>query len=400
MIGKKNDDATDSFLGYLHQVRFALLGGLKLRDPTESVAIELLDDVSFESRTGPQDSLHQLKHSLVKRASLGAKSVDVWKTLGNWASKITNGKVRLDDLNLYLHTTGRVSSQSPLSNVKFRNRNEKKALIDLSKAAWSTDSAVIKKHAEKFLALSSKQQLALLECMTIVDESANIEEAAAEIEQLLAISSRPEALATHRKYLEGWFFDRVIHGMVGESDKKITAQEIRNQSTVIRDLLVQSHLPDLDEVDVPETELADDDSRCFVRQLKLINAIPVKIRRAQTEHFQALTQRSRWSREGLLAVAELPKFDRKLIEEWGIRHELACQNSSNASESCELEEAMKVFRWVEENAPSAPQLFIRQSFTEPYLIRGSFHMLSDRQLVGWHPRYTQLLNDIQQSSGE
>ncbi len=388
-----HDEATDSFLGYLHQVRFGLLGGLKLRDPSEAVAIEFLDDVSFATPSGQPRALHQLKHSLVRKASLGASSVDVWKTLGNWASKFSAGAVDLEDLTLFLHTTGRVSTRSPLSHLRFRDRNEQKALTELSEAASSSTNSVIQRNAGKLDSLSHSQQIMLLERLTVVDEATNIVEAAAEIEQLLAISSRPETLTTHRQYLEGWFYDRVIQGMTGEADQQITAQEIRNQSTVVRDRLVQDYLPDLDETAVPESELSDDDCRCFVRQLRLIDAAPSKVRRAQTEHFQALTQRSKWSREGLLAVKELPKFDRRLIGEWEIRYEAARLNSEHADEMCEIKEATKVYRWVEENAPSSAQLYVRQSFVEPYLIRGSYHMLADRRFVGWHPRYTTLLEE-------
>lgn len=386
-----HDDATDSFLGYLYQVRFGLLGGLKLRDPLEAVAIELLDDVSFATPSGQPDSLHQLKHSLVKKASLGAKSVEVWKTLGNWATKVTEGVVDLKDLTLFLHTTGRVSRQNPLSNLMIRDRNEQRALNQLCEAGSSSRNSVIQTNAAKFDILAQTEQLVLLERLTVIDNAANIVEAAAGIEQLLAISSRPETLAIHRQSLEGWFFDRVIQGMTGEADKRITAQEIRNQSTVIRDRLVQDYLPDLDDSAVPDSEISEDDSRCFVRQLRLIGAASTKVRRAQTEHFQALTQRSRWSREGLLAVEELPKFDRRLLAEWEIRHEAACLNSKDGDEQTELEEAANVYRWVEEHAPGATQLYIRKSFTEPYLIRGSYHMLADRRFVGWHPRFAALL---------
>ncbi len=392
------DDATDSFLGYLYQLRFALLGGLRLHDPSESVAVELLDDVSFSNPSGVADQLHQLKHSVQKKASLGAKSKNLWKTIGNWSSKVSNGKIDLQSTTLFLHTTGKVTMQSPLSKLMLHDRDEATALAELRTAASTSTSDVISRNSSKFVNLKKREQKALLEQIIVIDSAADIGEAARSIERVLAISSRPDDLESHRQYLEGWFFDQAIESLLGNRPRLVALQEIRNQSITIRDQLVADRLPELPFTDVPNDQIPDDDTRTFVRQLRLIASRSGRVRRAQIEHFRALTQRSEWSREGKVAVQELPKFDSRLIGEWEIRHESACVNSEGKCESVELAEAERVFKWVEEHAPSSTQLFIRRSFTEPFLIRGSFHMLADRKRVGWHPRYIELLGDDQNST--
>lgn len=392
------DDATDSFLGYLYQLRFALLGGLKLHEPSESVAVELLDDVAFASPSNDVSELHQLKHSLGKIASLGARSQNLWKSIGNWSRKVANGDINLDATTLYLHTTGKISTQSPLSKLQLHDRDESKALAELKKAAKSSTSDIIARNSAEFRKLNKAEQKALLEQIIAVDGAADVGDAATAIERVLAVSSRVEDLESHRQYLEGWFFDRVIMSLLGEKERLVSLQEIRNQSITIRDHLVSDRLPELSFANIPLDELSDDDQRTFVKQLRLIASRPARVRRAQTDHFQALTQRSVWSRDGKLAVQELPKFDSRLIDEWEIRHESACANSEGC-ENNEMPEAERVYKWVEEDAPASPQLFIRRSFTEPFLIRGSFHMLADRKSVGWHPRYVQLLDEEAGNNG-
>ncbi|MBX9653859.1 hypothetical protein K2Y11_09620 [bacterium] len=385
------DDATNPFLGYLYQLRFALLGGLTLRDPYDSVAVEFLDDVQFATSNGTTLQLHQLKHSINKKSSLGPRSENLWKTIGNWSNKVSNKQIDLNTTNLYLNTSGALTSHSPLTHLKLHNRNEAMAISELLAAASSSSNSVVKDNLAKFQSLNQSDQHLLLSQIIVLDSEVNIIEAADEIERALAISSRPEDLSKHRQFLEGWFFSRIIESLTGNDARLIAVQEIRNHSVIVRDFLVTDELPGLPIAPIPKAEFNNEDPRLFVEQLRIICARDGRIRRAQTEHFQALTKRSEWSREGKLAIEELPKFDSRLIVEWQIRHESACSNSEEADNDTIMQEAQRVYKWVEEEAPSSSQLYIRRSFSEPFLIRGSYHMLSDRLEVGWHPRYKEML---------
>jgi hypothetical protein len=74
--------ATDSVLGYLYQVRLALLCSLQrlAKDQIFSVYLETLDDVVFDSEGSPLELL-QLKHHCDRAANLTDASPDLWKTL-------------------------------------------------------------------------------------------------------------------------------------------------------------------------------------------------------------------------------------------------------------------------------------------------------------------------------
>ena len=227
--------------------------------------------------------------------------------------------------------------------------------------------------------------------MTAFGNELKIDELAKEIEVFLSVSSRPEHLAAHRRGIEGWMFDRVILSLMNPDQRLIKVSELKSVSAHVRDSLVPHDLPDeFSTLPVPKTELLADDSRPFARQLRLVG-LERKLRRAQSDHYRAFTARSEWSREGLLAIHELPRFDETLVDEWGIRHEDLCAETEYADEPEIASSAQALYQWVEQVAPQTGHLLLRTSFTKPFLIRGSYHVLSNKLLVGWHPNFLELM---------
>src|SRR3990172_986423 len=79
-----SNSAREPLLGYLYQVRVALLHALqRLRSETFRVRFEVLDDVEFQSEGAPADLL-QMKHHLKRTSGLGDSSTDLWKSLAIW----------------------------------------------------------------------------------------------------------------------------------------------------------------------------------------------------------------------------------------------------------------------------------------------------------------------------
>ena len=102
--------AADSALGYLYQVRVALLWSLRRARAGADfvVSLETLDDVTFETllATGPKaDELLQTKHHRKTEASLTDASGDLWKSLRVWFEGRANNAIP-SDAALCLLTTG------------------------------------------------------------------------------------------------------------------------------------------------------------------------------------------------------------------------------------------------------------------------------------------------------
>ncbi len=67
--------AAPSALGYLFQVRYALVLLLRADEPETLISIEKLDDVAFE-QNGEPEQLLQLKHHVINSASLRLRTAE------------------------------------------------------------------------------------------------------------------------------------------------------------------------------------------------------------------------------------------------------------------------------------------------------------------------------------
>lgn len=94
MAGKPIHSAAQSAAGYLYQARLGLAECLRYAyvDSGIDIAIEKLDDVSFEKDGSPLELL-QTKHHLKKQADLTNASVDLWKTLRVWGRSNQGGPI-------------------------------------------------------------------------------------------------------------------------------------------------------------------------------------------------------------------------------------------------------------------------------------------------------------------
>ena len=105
--------AADAALGYLYQVRCALLYTLRRQkaEPDFLVSLETLDDVTFERAGGEPSELLQTKHHRQSAAALTNSSADVWKTLRVWFEGHASGVIPAS-ANLVLVTTATAKENS------------------------------------------------------------------------------------------------------------------------------------------------------------------------------------------------------------------------------------------------------------------------------------------------
>ena len=137
---QSNFSATDSALGYLYQVRLALLSSLeRLRSgETFAVCLETMDDVVFEPEGSPAELL-QLKHHCSRAANLTDASSDFWKSLRVWIEGREEGSIP-KDAQLYLITTSDVGRGSAVSFLMSKYRNESEAIKKLRETVSTSTS--------------------------------------------------------------------------------------------------------------------------------------------------------------------------------------------------------------------------------------------------------------------
>jgi hypothetical protein len=372
-------DATASMLGYLYQVRLALLDSLRRlrRFGTFSVSIETLDDVAFQGPGSPIELL-QTKHHIDRHANLSDASPDLWRSLRVWIDAQQHGRASADSVH-YLVTTGEASAGSAASYLRLVGRNVAKAIERLDATAQTSRSADNAKAHQAYIAAAPQDRLSLVTRLVIADRAPDIVEVQAGLEAELALTVSRELVTAFVTRLEGWWFQRVIGHLTGSS-AAILSEEIDAELERLRQQFKNDNLPI--DPDLLAFEIIDETmfaSHVFVEQLRLMDLTTKRILTAMRQYFRSSEQRSRWLREGFLHVGELDDYDRLLCEEWDTRFAIMIQEVGEAAaEQAMRGAARKLYEWAELES----SLFIRPACTEPFVSRGSLHMLADDGRVG------------------
>ena len=131
-----------------------------------------------------------------------------------------------------------------------------------------------------------------------------------------------------------------------------------------------------------DTVVAELDKRPFVQQLRQIEIGAKRIEYAIRDYYRASEQRSRWAREDLLIDGELEHYERDLVEAWEPRHASIVEEAKSASREDKLALGQAIFKWAEQDAN-----FPLRTVRERFLTHGSYHILANRYVVGWHPDF-------------
>lgn len=381
-------------LGYLYQIRYALLLLISAgrEDPECEISIENLDDVAFHRRGEPSELL-QFKHHIRSQGSLGDTSTDLWRTLRVWSAGLLNDAYRADKVVFTLVTTSQAPDGSAASKLRPEAvfRDTPGALRILSEVASQHGSQANQPAYSAFRQLSQDRQHALLKAVRVLDGASGIVDLRAHICSELRYSVREDHLALLVERLEGWWADLVVRHLSGTRGTIITHRELDLKLSDIRDQFLDDNLP----IDFPrplemdETEVSQDE-RAFVRQLELVRVNPNRIRKAIGDFFRASQQRSRWVRDCLVLPDDLELYEENLVDEWGRGYEAMREVCpAGTTEHKKQEHGRDLF-----NRTDSSNIRLRPRCTEPFVCRGSYHMLANQLRVGWHRDYLERLSHL------
>jgi hypothetical protein len=390
--------AAPQSLGYIYQVRFALLALLQAEEDT-GISIETRDDVTFE-KGGTPFELIQLKHRGTA-ANLTNRSIDLWKTIRVWSTYIKQGNITPSSTRLILVSTAQAQPGSIAYLLGADNRNENLAYQMLLAEANSPQNASLKDPTlpycfNSFLNLSDNEQLSLTQATYILDGSPKIDDIPDRIKNML--------LAVHRKHrndfyerLEGWWFGKVITHL-GNQDipSVLTRFEVEDKIADLAYSFGPEALPTdfyTGEPIIPQ----DADQRIFVKQLQEIGVHPTRVQKAIQDYYRAYEQRSRWARADLLIGEELTEYEDHLVDEWerfaaAVIEALPINPSEDELSHC----GRDIFNKMEFHS-----IRIREKVTAEYVMRGTYHILADLMngrmpRVWWHPQFIERLQTLLQ----
>ena len=389
--------AKEAGLGYFYQARYGLWLLLDSDEENELV-LESLDDLVLESG-GSALELLQTKHHVRQQAVLTDASAELWKTLRIWSAHVLSRRIAVPSTRLTLITTATAPDDSIASLLRpDAGRDIRAAARRLVQVATSSANAGLRVAFDAFMALPPDAQLALLEATYVLDKSPSILDAGDRIRNRIRAAVARQHREAVSERLEGWWFARVIEQLRAASPDPISGFEVYDKLSAISEQFRPDALP-IDFLDArPETVDAQADNRMFVQQLRTIDLSKTRIEKAIIDYYRAFEQRSRWAREDLLVGGEVEAYERRLIDEWerfaaAVTQELP----ADAQEDYLRRVGRDIFGWMEFKS----DIRIRVNVTEPYVMRGSYHMLANKPApsVWWHPQFARSVAAIV-SAGE
>lgn len=392
--------AGEQGLGYLYQPRFALLQMLQLPEET-SVLVEKDDDIEFADEGG-RKTLGSLKHK-AEGERLTDLSTDFWKSVRIWLTRyVDSGKV-VSTHRFYLFTTNEVSETSflksflPTEAVGFVDGLSLKTSADAALA--ESQSASIKKIADELHLLNEAEQIDFWRRIVIFDRTPRIDDIPKLAKDRHMRSIRRESRDAVYERLEGWWHDNVLALLTGKRIQPIFGYEVSDKLTDFADEYKADNLPITFRGKMPDGEVdTDQDERLFVRQLRDIGISSARIRNAILDYYRAYEQRSAWARENLLVSGELEEYEDRLEDEWSRYRDVVFEKLDPSSAEDVLREAgQRLYQWADLESGNNGTLRIRERVTEPYVVRGCFHILANiapTPRIYWHPLFLQRLRDV------
>lgn len=374
--------------GYLYQARYALLRGIDacIESPDQTIAIETLDDVTFEDSDNSVELLQSKHHTAPGNTS--DQSEDLWKTLRNWVKYVASYPGESASTRFVLLTTQTAPGNCALAKLRPVDigREPTVALSLLSDAARNSKNKATTASRRAFLALTPAARSLLVHRIHVLDQAPTITDVRTRIESALRFSASIRKVPVLADYLEGWWFVQVIKALTDPDQKPIRIGLIQDKIDELRDDFRLANLPLDDGIDaMPEITHLQPDDRVFIRQMSLVRVPRGEALIATHDYYKAFAQRSRWAREQLLLGDETDRYDRRLHDAWRRQFVRSATETTGADDQAKAEAGRIVFRWA---CAHRAQLRNRD---EIWLSSGSLQMLAEALRLGWHSDYLERL---------
>ncbi|BFM07093.1 ABC-three component system protein [Halioxenophilus aromaticivorans] len=382
-------DASNSMLGYIYQIRFALYLSLKklsdLADPEQfNVSIEKLDDIAFDSDGSPEELLQTKFHG--NEGNLTDRSPDIWKTIRVWVESIKSGEISLGNIILSLVTTQAVADGSLASLLGSGPKRDIDEAQQIMSGICEEPNQTNDKGYKAFKSLSAAERNSLLSAIYVVGNSEDLLQIRENMKPIARQSVPVQAADAFLDRIEGNWFKWIVEALSDTPSGIINLGVLQELVDNIRPEYALTNLP-AEYVDaLPDAMDVDNDMRIFVKQMRLFKAPKKLIELAITNYYRAFEQRNKWAGDGLLNPGEISGFDRKLFEKWYEQQAFMEMQTALDTDEAKRAYSARLYQYCQQQGVVP----IRPDFVEEYLSKGSYHMLSDDLKIGWHPEFEQL----------
>jgi hypothetical protein len=386
----ENHSAQGPAAGYVFQFERALYW-LAKTPAGSAIGIETEDDVAIRYQDGSR-TLEQNKHSIQEQAEpFGDRSKDLWNTLSIWVTALHNGELDIEMTRFFMVTNKSLSDciAKRISNAK--TKEEIDICINDLNAAAKEPSETIRAYTEKVLASTSEKylQAIILNC-ELLDEargSSGIDLRKQTIAELQIPEEFTIEADSITNELLGWLQCQVLFLWQKRQPAWILRDSFVNQFHAVlnRRKRQQKRERAANLIPVFDEQLGREKGRDFVKQLYLVTEDDCRVEEAIREFIRCNIEKNRLSADGNITDQDWLDFEETLKSRWNKIYSRSKRFMQNESEE------NVGFKVLTETTDDYRERLAGVETEQVYLTSGTYHRMADHLVVGWHPRFEELM---------
>lgn len=360
------------------------------------IGIETDDDVAIRHQDGSR-TLEQNKHSIQEEAEpFGNRSRDLWNTLSIWVTALEEGE--LDGTKTrFLMVTNKTLPDCIAKRISQAETDyEITACLHELKLAALKPSETIRAYADKVLAATSEPHLrSVIKRCELADEASGASgpdlrrQTIAELPIPDWFTKDSESIANE---LLGWVKTQVLALWQARQPAWISRDSFVTQFHAILDRRKRQQTREraANLIPVIDEQLGKEKGRIFVKQIYMVTDEDSRVDESIREFLRCRIEKSRLSADGNVTDQDWIDFEDSLKTRWS-----KISSLYRRLNRAETEEDVG-FKVLCETTDGHRERLAGVETEQVYLTAGTYHRLADQLIVGWHPRYLELLNKEQQ----
>ncbi|MEK9138972.1 MAG: ABC-three component system protein, partial [Bacteroidota bacterium] len=335
---RRTSNVPGQALGY--SLQFTRMVALLLEaGPGSLVSFEVFEDVGEDARDGTRTYV-QTKSAL-RGNPLADRSIELWKTIGNWVDAIKDRSYDASKLRFVMYVSRDVpGGLADVFHAASSDKEAKEAIARAKKQLWGDEPKYPLRPALSPELMSQVERVfsAPLEAVVAVIQAFQIERGSgtpqADFAQLLNRLFVPRnRVETIANYAAGWVKREVDKLLEQKKQAVISWENFHEEMTkfirkvVERDIL-QSFAPEPTPADKMKLF-----PRVFVQQLELIELGFAECLEAVSQFFKGSFDRTKWGESGEVHPSSLDELDERLMQAWKNRKRKAFIQASGKPEA-------------------------------------------------------------------
>jgi hypothetical protein len=359
------------------------------------IGIETDDDVAIK---GPDSSkvLEQDKHSIREDGEpFGDRSKDLWNTLAIWLDALESGDAPIDT-SVFLMVTNKELRECIAHQINHAQCDaDANTCIEALERAGKKPSEKIAEFVKRVLKPESREMLRELICKCELIDGSNATANEKLRQETIARLQLPEWCGPHAQAIAnellGWLHTQAQNAWRQRQPAWLKRDHFVNQLHAIIDRLKRQISRERAEhlIPVPAEKVGKEKGRPFVKQLHLVTDDDTLVDTAIREFIRCNIEKSRLSAQGDVTDDDWNGFEVALLSRWEkIRARVLRMNKSG-------DEGEIGFEIFTDTTEEYREKLAGSDTEQVYLTSGTYHRLADMVRVGWHPRFKELMRQLQ-----